>query len=254
MIEIISSLYEDDVSEKCQKILGHIVVMIHLAADISVPGNSTTIGNNIVGMSTSLEIAKQTFTEHFIYLSSIPVIGAIRYTPIDENHTVMPKTPYHWSKYLCERMLEQYQSYFKTTILRIPSPIGVGMRQNTFLSMVLSKMLAGSDVEVFGKGTRIQNYIDVRDIARCFMRVIETQAEGLYLISGNESISNIQLAQMCKDILHSESSILTDLCDDPEESFKWIISSSKAKECLDFQPKYSLTESIQWILAAEGRV
>ncbi len=225
--------------------------MIHLAADISVPGDSGTMANNIGGTYTSLEIARMAGVKHFIYLSSIPVIGKAVSTPIDESHPVFPQTPYHWSKYLGEKMVEQYRECFDTIcILRIPSPIGVGMRKNVFLCSVMKKLINNEDVEVYGTGKRKQNYLDVRDIADAIVQVAEKEIDGMYLLGGEQSISNKELVELCREITGSKSKISYNIHPDAQENDCWIISYDKAREDFDFSPRYGFPESCRWIYEA----
>ena len=224
-------------------------VIVHLAADITVPGDAMTVGNNIDGMFAALEIARQTNVKQFILLSSIPVIGEIQYTPIDELHPILPKTPYHWSKYLCEQMLDKYHDVFHSSaVIRIPSPVGLGMRNNVFLSILINRMLKNEDVEIYGAGSRIQSYIDVRDISIAIIKAIESESNGLFLIAGKKAISNMQLAELCKNILKSKSKILTNIHEDLNESERWIISYKKAEKIFGYQPSLDIEDTIRWIV------
>lgn len=87
----------------------------------------------------------------------------------------------------------------KKVILRIPSPIGVGMNPTNFLSVLFDKCLSNQDIELFGQGLRIQNYIDVRDVAEAINQVIEYPNSDLFLIAGSKSISNKDLAFCVKE-------------------------------------------------------
>lgn len=242
--ELSNSENVPDVIEK----IGAADIMIHLAADIAVPGDSITIGNNISGLINTIAIAQKSRVRHFIYLSSIPLIGKISYIPIDEKHPVHPRSSYHWSKWLGEKMLEDCCDIFETiSKIRIPSPIGAGMRDNVFLPSLLKKMIRGDDVEIYGSGKRIQNYIDVRDIAEALLGVIKNKSQGLYLIAGERSISNWDLAKLCKQTICSSSKIIKGAHIDPEESEQWIISYKKAMSEFDYSPQYDLKTSIRWI-------
>ncbi len=247
IVHITSKLSDCSSVDKCVAEIKQADVMVHLAADISVPGDAATIGNNVGCMLSALIIAEKCNVKHFIYLSSIPVIGEIKYTPIDELHPVHPKTPYHWSKYICEQMLNSYGDIFETiTIIRIPSPIGVGMRNNVFLSVLINKMLKNENVDIYGTGSRIQNYIDVRDVAEAILQVVQMKSQGLYLIAGKESISNLALADLCKSILGKYVQIQCGRYPDPEESEKWIISYYEAQKTFGYQP-YGIEDTIRWI-------
>ncbi|MCR5082992.1 MAG: NAD(P)-dependent oxidoreductase [Parasporobacterium sp.] len=247
--QIITDISDEANIDNCINEIGAADVMVHLAADISVPGNSETVGKNILGMISAVEIAKGVGAKQFVFLSSIPVIGDITSIPIDEKHGISPETPYHWSKYLCEMVLEKENNSFEqSTILRVPSPIGVGMRNNTYMSILIEKMFKDVDVEIYGSGSRVQNYIDVRDIAEAIYKAVNNKANGLFLIAGRESISNIDLAEKCKDIIGSKSKINVGKREDVSENERWIISYEKAAKEFAYEPKYSLDNSIRWIV------
>ncbi len=247
--QIVTNLASGNVANYCVSLVENADTMIHLAADITVPGNAVTVGNNIDGMLAALEIARKTGVRHFIYLSSIPVIGRIMSTPIDEQHMVIPRTPYHWSKLLGEHMLDAYRDLFNTvTVLRIPSPIGVGMKKHNFLSYILKQMKNNADIEIYGDGKRVQNYIDVRDIADAILRVMKTKVDGIFLIAGERSISNSELVDICKEATDSTSRIIKGRFPDSQEEEKWIISTKKAEAAFGFKARYDIKETVRWIV------
>lgn len=242
-------LSDDESVNRCMSYVPAADAFVHLAADVSVPGNVNTIGNNIKGMQSAMKIAARAGVKKFIYISSIPVIGEIKYIPIDERHPVNPQTSYHWSKYLCEVMLEHNKETIGSTmVLRLPSPIGVGMNDNTFMSMLIDRFIKNKDVEIYGNGNRIQNYMDVRDISDAIIKAIRSHETGKILVAGEKSISNYELALLIKRITNSSSKVITGLHEDCEESNKWIINTTHAYEILRFKPQYSIEDSILWIV------
>ena len=146
-------------------------------------------------------------------------------------------------------MLDKYHEFFNSSVvIRIPSPIGVGMRKNVFLSILINKMFKNEDVEIYGDGSRIQSYIDVRDISIAIIKAIESESNGLFLIAGKKAISNMQLAELCKNILKSKSKILTNIHEDLNESERWIISYKKAEKTFGYQPSLDIEDTIRWIV------
>lgn len=232
-----------DSIEKCD-------IFIHLAADININGNDRTILVNCLGTYHCVKLANALGAECFIYMSSIPVIGTPCVLPVTEEHPALPKTLYHITKYSGEMIVEREKSKdMKTIILRIPSPIGFGMSPNNYLSFLLGKCMRNELIEVYGTGARIQNYIDVRDIASAVVQSFTTKYSGIFLIAGSKSVSNLELALLCKEITGSESEIIYGQREDPEEKNQWIISTDKAKQAFGFFPRYGLRETIQWILS-----
>ena len=246
-------LIEADISDKNMvvdvlKKIKHCDIFIHLAANLKMNAGDQTISVNCNGTYHLIQLATMLEAEKFIYISSIPVIGSPRIIPITEQHPVVPESLYHISKYMGEMMLNALGGKsMKKVILRIPSPIGVGMNPTNFLSVLFDKCLSNQDIELFGQGLRIQNYIDVRDVAEAINQVIEYPDSDLFLIAGSKSISNKDLAFLCKRMTNSSSKIIWGEKSDPDEKKKWIISTDKIFQKLHFVPEYSLNDTLMWI-------
>lgn len=227
--------------------------VIHLAANISIPGDAVSFSDNCKMTYHIMKCALQYHCDFLIHLSSIPVIGKPLQIPIDEDHKVQPETFYHLSKYMNELLINAMSAgELKAIHLRIPSPIGKGMNERAYLSVILDKFMNGQPLEVYGTGNRVQNYIDVRDIAYAIDKAVMSGQAGLYLIAGNESISNMELARKCKEICKSDSVIQCNKQKvDSEEQNRWIISTQKAENQLGFQTRYSLEDTIKWMIGKE---
>lgn len=229
-------------------------VLVHLAANLDMKGSDETISVNCMGTYHLIRLAALLSVQKFIYISSIPVIGNPKFLPVTEEHPIAPATLYHISKYMGEQMLNSLcPPDMETVILRIPSPIGVGMSEHNYLSFLLNKFKKNEPVELFGQGLRRQNYIDVRDIASAILCATEAPATGLFLIAGKQEISNRDFAFLCKEITNSQSEITWGKRDDPEEENQWVIAATKAEEQLGFSPEYDLKDTLCWIYDTAGK-
>lgn len=216
--------------------------IIHLAA--ALKNNSDIQQTNIKGIFQIIELAKQSNCKKLIYISSIPVIGTPLYTPITEKHPVFPKTVYHASKFFGETVLSSELKDITVIILRLPSPIGYDMPDNKIFSAFISNCLNNKNLRLYGHGTRIQNYINVKDIWRSIELALKYNKSNLFNIAAAESYSNIELATKCINITNSKSKIQFIPEEDLEENNKWIINTHLAKQELNFSPIYSIEESI----------
>lgn len=238
---------DESVIKQISDRMGNCDIFIHLAANLNIKGTDQTILTNVLGTSHCVKIAQNTGASCFIYMSSIPVIGVPKFLPVTEEHPAEPETLYHITKYTGEMIVKQAASdNMRAVILRIPSPIGCGMSPNNYLSFLLRKCINNEPIEVYGSGARVQNYIDVRDIASSVVQSIAADT-GVYLIAGNQGISNMELALLCREITDSASEIICGKRQDPEEQNQWIISTDKARASFGFSPQYGLRETIQWI-------
>lgn len=220
-------------------------VVIHCAASISMENtDSELMDTNVRGFLNILRFAKRIKCRHFVYLSSVQVIGIPTVLPITEAHSVYPQTFYHLTKYIGETFLEESMDELPSTVLRISSPIGVGMPKKRFLPFLVNRCLEGKSVNLLGQGGRVQNYIDVSEIAGAVAQVLDLRKTGVYNIASARSYSNLEVAEICIKTLHSSSDI-TFSGDDREESNRWIFSIEKARKDLDFNPVKTLEETIK---------
>lgn len=223
--------------------------IIHLAANLNMDGSSDIIQTNCIGTYNLASWAAEQKLQYFINMSSIPVIGVPVDLPIDEFHFVQPKTLYHISKLASEQIVNMIcGEKMRVVNMRISSPIGCGMNSKNLLSVILNRCVRNEEIEVYGQGTRVQNYIDVRDVVSAIDKAIQTTASGLYLVAGEKGISNLDLAEMCKVLTHSHSIVTCGKHDDLEEGNRWDISIEKARRDLGYQPSYQLEDTIAWIV------
>lgn len=249
IIDVIEAdISDENVISKVMYELKHCDVVIHLAANLKRKSGDSIIGVNCNGTYHLIQLATMLNAEKFIYISSIPVIGSPKIIPITEEHSVNPESLYHISKYMGEQMINALCPVcMKKIILRIPSPIGIGMNPNNFLSILFDRCLCNKEVILYGQGLRVQNYIDVRDVAEAINKAIKYNDSDLFLLAGERSISNKDLAFLCKEITGSNSKIVWGRESDPDEKKQWIISTEKIYKKMNFMPQQRLTDSLKWI-------
>lgn len=218
--------------------------VIHLAASLEMDAVSTLSVNTLSTYHT-LQLALQTGCRHFLHLSSIPVVGARQsIEPVDETTPCNPRTLYHVSKYAAEQlvMLPEFGEMRRYN-LRIASPIGPGMPK-TFLKIMLEAAKAGRALTLYGTGSRVQNYIDVRDIAAALVQVVQAEPpEGCYLLGGT-SCSNREAARLCIAAANQKAELVFTGEPDPFECERWFVDDTKAREAFGYRPKYTLKRSL----------
>lgn len=239
-----------DFVDKIKNKIQNCDIIAHFAAQIDKDNyNEKLIDVNCIGSLNIVKAAKSLGAKTIIHSSSIPIIGIPINTPITEEHKTKPKSLYHITKLAAEHIIDlAVYDGIKTVHLRIPSPIGIGMDNNTILPVFLKKCINEEDIIIYGNGSRTQNYIDVRDICNAIIGVIEYDVEGVYNIASGKSISNFELAKLCLSISGSSSLIYFNGLEDPDENYYWDISIEKANKEFMFQPSYSLEDSIINIL------
>lgn len=235
--------------ERLPFLLDEIYGVVHLAANIDFGATEKQLlEDNLVATQEMLYLAEVFRVKKFVYMSSVGIYGQPAGKIIDEAYPVQCKTFYHQTKYWGEDMVAHYCQKFSLTgtIMRLVSPVGVGMKNNTFLPRILQKALRNEVVTLFGKGGRVQNYLDVREVARAVCLALEQTDTATYNLAADKSYTNREVAEICCKVTGSSSKIICQGTD-VHEAERWLFNTDKLKGQLGFQNRYSLQDSIKWM-------
>ena len=111
----------------------------------------------------------------FMYSSSMAVYGDPKYLPVDENHTLQPKTFYSAAKASAEVYVSLNQTMgVSTTIFRFFSVYGPGQNLDNkiqgMVSIFLSYILEKAPVVVKGSKDRFRDFVYIDDLVDAWMR------------------------------------------------------------------------------------
>lgn len=221
--------------------------VVHVAASLDKNNSSDTLlKTNCFGTFNIYKSAIEHNVESIIYISSLPIVGKAHGVPITEMDQLDPQTMYHATKAAGEFIVAQAShAGIRTISLRLPSPIGPGMPVNTIVPMFVRQALSGTNIKLLGKGSRKQNYLDVRDLSRAITNIINTkEINGVYNVGSKNIISNRDLAQLCIELTHSCSEIIT-YGDDPSDGEDWTTDDSKLRNIIGDYQLISMEQSIK---------
>lgn len=189
----------------------------------------------------------------FVFISGLTVIGQPLHLPITEEHPTAPLTTYHASKLFGEHMVRVLSAgRWPSASLRVTAPVGPRMPDGRILSHFVGRALRNEPLVLAGEGSRKQDFVDVRDVARCVELALSHRAEGVYNAGSGRSVSNIDLARLVIATLGSRSVIEHTGSPDPEEGIDWAISLERARSSFGYQPAISLDESIRSVARDRG--
>ncbi len=178
-------------------------VVLHFASFINV-GESVSnpikyYSNNVGGTMALLRVMQQCGMKNLVYSSSCAVYGLPEFLPLTEGHNQAPHNPYGWSKFMCERVIEDYQQAFglRHVALRYFNAAGADpegeigeahLPETHIIPLVLDVAKGQRDVfTVNGNdydtedGTCVRDYIHVNDLASAHLLALE------YLLNGGDS-------------------------------------------------------------------
>jgi nucleoside-diphosphate-sugar epimerase len=241
--------------------------ILHIA---SLPGDTgdpqQMVCVNVNGCLNMLDYARKHKVKRFVQTSSISAyewypatkFNPPDYMPVDENHPLRPKDMYSSTKQIQEILaMTFYHEYgLPVSILRLTAVVGPYGRGGGRGYREMAEQLAeGKRVQIpHFSADELCHYVDVRDVARMQITLAEHPAAvgQIFLCAGPKPVTGTEFVE----IIHRfYPGIQTDF------GFPWSMAQgnkiafdmSKAKKLLDFEPKYSLEDSIgsivSWIKA-----
>ncbi len=153
--------------------------VIHLAAQTSVNYSITNsyfdADMNIMATIRLLESCKKYNVKKFIAASSAAVYGNPKYLPVDENHPTEPMSPYGLSKLTMEKYIQL--SNVPYIIFRFSNAYGPRQKSSKESGVVAifdKAMKENTQINIFGDGAQIRDFIYVQDIANICLKVLES--------------------------------------------------------------------------------
>ncbi|ENK1242696.1 UDP-glucose 4-epimerase GalE [Clostridium botulinum] len=216
--------------------------------------------NNIVSTIHLLHVMKTHNVKYIVFSSTAATYGEPGKIPILENDGTIPTNPYGESKLAVEKILKwcdkaygiKYTSlrYFNAAGAHINSKIGENHNPETHLIPIILDVALGKreKIIIFGEdyptkdGTCIRDYIHVSDLASAHLLALERLKNGgdssIYNLGNEKGFSVKEIIEATKKITGKEikSEIGKRRSGDPAIL---IASSKKAKEELNWEPKFS---------------
>jgi len=245
------------------------VGVIHFAA-LTAVGESVTepskfYWNNVVGSLNLLDAVRDHHLAIFIFSSSAATYGIPLKSKIDESCTLSPINPYGNTKWMVEKILQDFEQaygiryvsfrYFNAAGADLGGELGPHVKGATHLIPIVIQvgMKKRQILEIYGTdyptsdGTAIRDYIHVSDLADAHVLALK------YLLNGNKSMTlNLGTGHgySVKEVVESAKKVM--LCDIPHvysarragDPPALIADAEKAKKLLGWEAKNSDLETL----------
>lgn len=221
--------------------------------------------NNVFGFMNLLDIMKDLKASNIILSSSAGVYGNPVKVPIEESDPKNPLNPYGETKYIMERMLEDYDTaygikfisirYFNAAGAALDGSIGEDHPEESHLiPNIIKAGIAGQEFTLFGSdyntpdGTCVRDYIHVLDLVEAHSLAMQALLGGaksnFYNAGIGQGYSNKQVIDAIEKVtnLPIKIKIAPRRMGDADELYA---SNEKIKTDLAWQPKYGLEQIAQ---------
>ncbi len=221
--------------------------------------------NNVGGFMNLMDSMKDNGVKNIILSSSAGVYGNPERVPIEENDAKNPLNPYGETKYIMERMLEDYDAaygikyvglrYFNAAGAALDGGIGEDHPEESHLiPNLIKKALKGEEVEIFGNdyktsdGTNVRDYIHVLDLVEthsiAMQRLLDGAQSAFYNAGIGRGYSNKEVIDMVRDVTGMDLKIKYGPKREGDADALYA-SIDKIKKDFNWQPKYSINDIVK---------
>lgn len=221
--------------------------------------------NNVFGFMNLMDSMKENGVNKIILSSSAGVYGNSERVPIKEDDVKNPLNPYGETKYIMERMLEDYDTaygikfiairYFNAAGAALDGSIGEDHPEESHLiPNIIKSAISGTKFTLFGDnydtpdGTCVRDYIHVLDLVNAHSIAMEKLLTGcpsaFYNAGMGEGHSNKEIIKTVEGEMGTnvEVEILPKREGDASALYADI---GKIKSELGWQPKYSIADIVK---------
>jgi len=231
--------------------------IFHFAAeshvDNSIKDCMPFVYTNIVGTINLLDMVIKYNVSNFIQVSTDEVFGSIDTGYFNEDSQIQPRNPYSASKASAEHFVNAYANTYglNTIIVNSSNNYGPNQYREKLIPMMITKLLNGEQVPVYGDGKQIRDWIYVDDTCEAIYQVyLNGQSGERYCIGADSEVANIDIVKMVISKLGMSEDKIKFVEDRPGHDTRYATNISKMVK-LGWRPVVSLSDgldkTIQWI-------
>ena len=213
-------------------------VVVNFAAeshvDRSIEDSATFLQTNVVGTGVLLDMALKYGVKRFHQVSTDEVYGGVDLEVnenFDEASPLNPSSAYSASKAAADLLT---MSYMKThglsvSISRSSNNYGKYQHKEKLIPMTIDRIMSDSQICLYGDGKNMRDWLFVMDNCRAIDMIIRAGECGIYNVSDDNHISNIELVEKIMCLLGKHDVEIAFVEDRKGHDRKYAVSSEKIK-------------------------
>lgn len=233
--------------------------VVHFAAethvDNSVHSPRPFIDSNILGTFQVLEAVRQ-HKKRLHHISTDEVYGDLELDDpkFTELSPYKPSSPYSASKAGSDHLVQAWVRTFgvEATISNCSNNYGPYQHVEKFIPRQITEILEGRQPKLYGSGNNIRDWIHAEDHSSGVLAILEKGKLGeTYLIGANGEKTNKEVIETLLELMGKDKNDYQHVNDRPGHDLRYAIDSSKIRNELGWQPKYTdfregLAQTINW--------
>ena len=189
---------------KVKEAMSGVEAVVHFAAeshvDRSIADAAPFINTNVLGTQVLLDVAHKVGVKRFVHVSTDEVYGALgEEGKFTETTPLQPRSPYAASKAAGDLLAQAYWETHKLPVMVVRPSNNYGPYQfpEKFIPVMVTNLLEGRKVPVYGRGENVRDWLYVEDCCRAIELVLDRGRPGqAYNIGGESERHNIDVARL----------------------------------------------------------
>ena len=237
--------------------LPSVDLVIHLASKTSVPDSwfktSEFINTNLNGTIACLEYCKKHKCK-LIYFSSY-LYGNAKDLPINEDSKLIINNPYALSKKMAEDSCIFYHDNFgiDIIILRPFNIYGPGQSNSFLIPLIIEQLYTSCTINVMDLSPK-RDYVFIDDVYSAILNSMDLKGFHIFNIGSGKSYSVLEIINIIQKLASTSLIIKSSLSARKNEISDTIADITKAKNNLNWIPKWTIEEGIFHILKEYKKV
>ncbi|HEX5798179.1 MAG TPA: dTDP-glucose 4,6-dehydratase [Candidatus Saccharimonadales bacterium] len=234
--------------------------VVHFAAeshvDNSVSGPLPFVQSNVVGTFQVLEAVRK-YDKRLHHISTDEVYGDLELDDtkkFTEDTPYNPSSPYSATKAGSDHLVQAWIRTFgiKATMSNCSNNYGPYQHVEKLIPRQVTEILEGRKPKLYGEGRNVRDWIHAEDHSSGILAILEKGKTGeTYLIGANGEKDNKSVIRLILKLMGKSPDDFEQVKDRPGHDLRYAIDSSKIRNELGWEPKYSdfeagLSDTIEW--------
>jgi dTDP-glucose 4,6-dehydratase len=232
-------------------------IVVHFAAEThvtrSIYDNYHFFETDVLGTQilANAILRRSSRVERFIHISTSEVYGTALTESMDEDHPLLPMSPYASAKCGADRLVYSYWATYQLPAVIIRPFNNYGPRQHLEKAVprFITGCIMGEPLRVHGDGSAMRDWTFVEDTCDAVERAAiceRSQVAGqVFNVGQNESVTIGELARRIARLMGVDESQITYVGDRPGQVFRHTCNPTRAGAVLGWKPKVSLDAGLQ---------
>lgn len=236
-------------------------IVVHFAAEThvtrSIYDNYIFFETDVLGTQTiaNAVLKYKDTVERFIHISTSEVYGTAVREAMDEDHPLMPMSPYASAKTGADRLVYSYWATYEqpVTIIRPFNNYGPYQHLEKAIPRFITSCILNEPIRVHGDGGAARDFVFVEDLCRAIDTIMHAdlavvKGEVFNVASGMHR-SILSIAQDIVRMMGRDESIIQFVGDRPGQVFRHTGDIRKIQRILDWQPSVTWRDGLEKTIA-----